>query len=53
MSGREERKDSRAGSWSLWSPGVDNLEGEDNEVEGKGPSELGISDKVLGEFKGV
>lgn len=53
MSGREEKKDNRAGSWSLWSPGVDNLEGEGNEVEGRDPSELGKSDKVLGEFRGL
>lgn len=53
MSGREEKKDNRAGSWSLWSPGVDNLEGEDNEVEGRDPSGLGKSDKVLGEFRGL
>lgn len=53
MSGGEEKKDNRAGSWSLWSPGVDNLEGEGNEVEGRDPSELGKSDKVLGEFRGL
>lgn len=53
MSGGEEKKDNRAGSWSLWSPGVDNLEEEGNEVEGRDPSELGKSDKVLGDFRGL